>query len=243
MNIQKKLKLQSALLLIISVFSTAVAAAKTDNFHAQYFSLNTQTTQKKIVKPRRRAAKSNKKSKNARKRTRIEVASIPTPMETVEEMLRQADLQSGDVLYDLGSGDGRIPIEAAKRYKIRSVGVEIKPQLVEAANRVAEKEGVARLAKFVHADIFRLNLREATVVTLYLSEDLNLRLLPKLLRELKPGARIVSHDFPMGSWKPDRAVRVPWEKTLYRTVYVWTVPKDKSKVPTTINNPEALKHQ
>lgn len=180
---------------------------------------------KRAVKNRKHPAA---KSRTKRKRTFIEVASIPTPMETVAEMLRLADLKKGDVLYDLGSGDGRIPLEAAKKYGVRAVGVEIKPQLVEEANKRAKDEGVGDLARFVQADLFRVNLREATVVTLYLSDSINERLRPKLLRELKPGSRIISHDFRMGDWQPEQTVRVPW-KNLYRTVYVWTVPEPAKK--------------
>lgn len=167
-----------------------------------------------------------KRKKTPRKRTPIEVASIPTPMETVAEMLRLANLKKGDVLYDLGSGDGRIVFEAASKYGVRAVGVEIKPHLVEEANQRAKDEGLEKLARFVNADLFRLNLRKATVVTLYLSDSLNERLLPKLLRELRPGSRIISHDFLMGDWQPEQTVRVPWEN-LYRTVYLWTVPEKK----------------
>ncbi|HEX8268163.1 MAG TPA: class I SAM-dependent methyltransferase [Pyrinomonadaceae bacterium] len=172
-------------------------------------------------------AKRQTKRKIRRKRTFIEVASIPTPTETVAEMLRLANLKKGDVLYDLGSGDGRVVFEAARKYGIRAVGVEIKPHLVEEANRRAKDEGLEKLARFVHADLFRLNLRQATVVTLYLSDSLNERLLPKLLRELRPGSRIVSHDFRMGDWQPEQSIRVPW-KNLYRTVYLWTVPEKQN---------------
>jgi tRNA A58 N-methylase Trm61 len=155
---------------------------------------------------------------------RPDVIYVPTPPETVDEMLRQARLKPGDVLFDLGSGDGRIPIAAAKQYGVTAVGIEIDPRLVEEAREQARREGVSNLVSFRHADMFRTDFREATVVTLYLSDRLNLLLRPKLLAELRAGARIVSHDFRMGDWPPERAVRVPW-KNLYRTVYVWTVPR------------------
>jgi hypothetical protein len=161
----------------------------------------------------------------ARPRRRPDVAFIPTPPETVEEMLRQARLGPGDVLYDLGSGDGRIPIRAAEAYGVRAVGIEIDPALVAAAQEAARRAGVSHLATFRTGDIYREDLRGATVVTLYLSDTINLSLRPKLLRELPEGARIVSHDFRMGDWRPERTVRVPW-RNLYRTVYVWTVPRD-----------------
>jgi hypothetical protein len=152
-----------------------------------------------------------------------DVIYYPTPPETVAEMLRMAKIKKGDVLYDLGSGDGRIPIAAAKEYGIRAVGIEIDPKLVTEAEENARQAGVSQLVTFRNEDMFRVNLSEATVVTLYLSEKLNVLLRPKLLSELRPGSRILSHDFRMGDWKPEQSVRVPWGK-LYRTVYLWTVP-------------------
>ena len=156
-----------------------------------------------------------------------DVIYYPTPPETVAEMLRLANIKKGDVLYDLGSGDGRIPIAAAKEYGIRAVGIEIDPKLVTEAEEIARQAGVSQLVHFRNEDMFHINLREATVVTLYLSAKLNVLLRPKLLNELRPGSRILSHDFRMGNWKPERTVRVPWGK-LYRTVYLWTVPPKPS---------------
>lgn len=153
-----------------------------------------------------------------------DVIFVPTPPETVDEMLRQAQLKKGDVLYDLGSGDGRIPIAAAKRYGVRAVGIDIDPKLVEEARETARREGVEHLVSFRHGDMFAADVREATVVTLYLSNTLNVMLRSKLLRELRPGSLVISHDFRMGDWRPEKSVRVPW-KNLYRTVYVWTVPR------------------
>jgi hypothetical protein len=156
-----------------------------------------------------------------------DVIYYPTPPETVDEMLRMAKIKKGDVLYDLGSGDGRIPIAAAKQYGIRAVGIEIDPKLVVEAEENARKEGVSDLVRFRNEDMFRIDVREATIVTLYLSEKLNVLMRPKLLSELRRGSRILSHDFRMGDWKPEQTVRVPWGK-LYRTVYLWTVPRPKS---------------
>lgn len=156
-----------------------------------------------------------------------DVIFVPTPPETVDEMLRQARLKKGDVLFDLGSGDGRIPIAAAKQYGVRAVGIDIDPKLVEEATETAKREGVGDLVTFRLGDMFAADLRGATVVALYLSDTLNVMLRPKLLRELPVGARIVSHDFRMGDWAPEKSVRVPW-KNLYRTVYVWTVPRSRS---------------
>ena len=151
---------------------------------------------------------------------------VPTPEETVREMLRLANLKPGDVLYDLGSGDGRIPIAAARDYGVRAVGIEIDAKLVAEAEEAARAAGVADRVTFRQEDLFRADFREASVVTLYLSDRLNVLLRPKLLSELRPGTRIISHDFRMGEWKPEQTVRVPW-KSLYRTVYVWTVPRSR----------------
>ncbi len=144
-------------------------------------------------------------------------------MNAVAEMLRMAQIREGDVLYDLGSGDGRVPIMAAQLYGIRAVGIEINPKIIWVAKERARGLGVTDRVRFINADMFKADIREATIVTLYLSRKLNLLLLPKLLRELRPGTRILSHDFDMGEWKPEQKVRVPWYKG-YRTIYAWTVP-------------------
>jgi Methyltransferase domain len=158
-----------------------------------------------------------------------DVIYYPTPDETVTEMLRMAEIKPGDVLYDLGSGDGRIPIMAAKQYGIRAVGIEIDPKLITVAEERAREANVARLVSFRNADMFHTNISEATVVTLYLSNKLNLLLRPKLLRELRPGSRILSHDFHMGDWEAERSIRVPWQNGLYRTIYFWRVPAHHMK--------------
>src|SRR5829696_5182572 len=116
-----------------------------------------------------------------------DVIFVPTPPETVDEMLRQARLRRGDVLFDLGSGDGRIPLAAAKQYGVRAVGIDIDPKLVAEATETAKREGLDRLVTFRLGVMFAADLRVATVVTLYLSDTLNLMLRPKLLRELRPG--------------------------------------------------------
>ncbi len=152
-----------------------------------------------------------------------DVLFVPTPPETVAEMLCLADIRDGDVLYDLGSGDGRIPIAAAERYGIRAVGIDIDPKMVAAARENARRAGVAERVSFLQEDLYKADISEATIVTLYLSDGLNLLLRPKLLRELRSGTRIISHDFRMGDWKPERSVRVNWSN-LYRTIYVWTIP-------------------
>jgi ubiquinone/menaquinone biosynthesis C-methylase UbiE len=148
-----------------------------------------------------------------------DVIYVPTPQEVVDEMLKLADVKKGDVLYDLGSGDGRIPVTAAKRYGIRAVGIDIDPARISEARENAKKNGVEKLVTFRMEDLFRSNFKEATVVTLYLLPDLNEKLRPKLWRELKPGTRIVSHQFEMGDWKPEKTVELNG-----RTIYFWTIP-------------------
>jgi len=156
-------------------------------------------------------------------RTQVpDVIYVPTPYEVVDEMLKLANVKKGDVLYDLGSGDGRIPVTAAKKFGIRAVGVDIDPQRIEEARENAKKNGVAKLVEFRNEDLFRTRFSEATVVTLYLLPDLNVKLRPRLLAELKPGTRIVSHQFDMGTWKPDRKVELNG-----RTIYLWTIPPRK----------------
>jgi len=168
-------------------------------------------------------ASSQHPSRKKRRLRKPDVIYYPTPPETVDEMLRMAKIKKGDVLYDLGSGDGRIPIAAAKQFGIRAVGIEIDPKLVTQAEENARQAGVADLVRFRNEDMFRVDVSNATIVTLYLSEKLNVLLRPKLLAELRPGSRILSHDFRMGDWQPEQTVRVPWGK-LYRTIYFWTVP-------------------
>jgi 2-polyprenyl-3-methyl-5-hydroxy-6-metoxy-1,4-benzoquinol methylase len=155
-----------------------------------------------------------------------DVIFVPTPQDVVDEMLRLADVKKGDVLYDLGSGDGRIPVTAAKRFGVRAVGIDIDPERIREANENARRNGVTDLVKFRQEDLFKADFREATVVTLYLLPDLNVKLRPKLWAELKPGTRIVSHQFEMGTWKPEKVVEVNG-----RTVYFWTVPAREKKSP------------
>ena len=149
-----------------------------------------------------------------------DVIFVPTPHEVVDAMLKVAKVGQGDVLYDLGSGDGRIPITAAQKYGIaRGIGIDINPERIREANENLRKAGVGQRVRFINADLFESNLGDATVVTLYLLPELNLKLLPKLLKELKPGTRIVSHAFDMGTWKPEQALKVGG-----RDVYFWTIP-------------------
>jgi precorrin-6B methylase 2 len=153
-----------------------------------------------------------------------DVPYVPTPQTVVDQMLKQANVSSNDIVYDLGSGDGRIPITAAQKYGVRrAVGVEINSELVQQARQNAQKAGVADRVEFLQQDLFQTELKDATVVTLYLLPSVNRKLRTKLLQELKPGTRIVSHDFDMGDWKPNNVTQVkgPFRR---HTLYYWVVP-------------------
>jgi len=152
-----------------------------------------------------------------------DVPYVNTPQRVVERMLEMADVSEGDVVYDLGSGDGRFVITAAQQFGARGVGVEIDPDLVREARSKARLAGVSDRVEFRQGDLFDVDLDEATVVMLYLEPDLNMKLRPKLLLQLDPGARVVSHDFGMGRWSPDRT-----EKMDGSTLHLWTIP---SKLP------------
>jgi SAM-dependent methyltransferase len=147
-----------------------------------------------------------------------DVIYVPTPERVVSTMLELADVRRGDVVYDLGCGDGRIVVAAAKAGAAKAVGIDIDPERVAEARENVRAAGVADRASILEGDLFQLDLRDADVVTLYLLPELNLRLRPKLLG-LKPGTRIVSHAFDMGDWTPDRVAHVDG-----KTVYMWTVP-------------------
>ena len=148
-----------------------------------------------------------------------DVIFVPTPQEVVDAMLKLAKVTKNDVLYDLGSGDGRVPITAAKTYGARGVGIDIDPKRIQEATENLKAAGVGDRVKFLNQDLFATDISEATVVTLYLLPSLNLKLLPKLNRELKPGTRIVSHAFDMGTAKPTETLNVNG-----RTIYFWTIP-------------------
>jgi 2-polyprenyl-3-methyl-5-hydroxy-6-metoxy-1,4-benzoquinol methylase len=148
----------------------------------------------------------------------VDVIYVPTPYDVVDEMLRLAGVKKGDVLFDLGSGDGRIPIAAAKKFGIRATGIDIDPALVRQAEDNARNAGVGGLVQFRQEDLFKADFRDATVVTLYLQPHLNLKLRPRLWAELKPGTRVVSHQFDMGDWPPEKKV----ERNGH-SIYVWTI--------------------
>jgi tRNA G37 N-methylase Trm5 len=147
-----------------------------------------------------------------------DVVYVPTPQPVVDAMLKMAKVTGSDVVYDLGSGDGRIPITAAKEYGARGVGIDINPERIAEAVENAKVAGVTDKVKFLNADLFQTDFSEATVVTLYLLPALNERLIPKL-KALKPGTRIVSHAFDMGStWPPEDRQEVAG-----KTIYFWTI--------------------
>ncbi|MFB3818496.1 MAG: cyclopropane-fatty-acyl-phospholipid synthase family protein [Candidatus Methylomirabilales bacterium] len=142
----------------------------------------------------------------------------------VEEMLALAAVRKDDVVYDLGSGDGRIVIAAARNWGARGVGFELDADLVRRSRENARRAGVAHLVEFRQQDILTVDLSAATVVTIYLSRDANLKLRPRLLSQLRPGARVVSHEFDMGDWAPTNLRQLPDESGLPRTIYLWTIP-------------------
>ncbi len=147
-----------------------------------------------------------------------DVIWVPTPPELVEKMLQMARITPKDFVIDLGSGDGRIAIAAAKKFGARSLGVEYNPDMVALSNREAQRQGVADKVKFVKADIFETDFSQATIITMYLLPDLNLKLQPKILDQ-KPGTRVVSHQFNMGEWQPDETANID-----NRLAHLWIVP-------------------
>lgn len=153
-----------------------------------------------------------------------DVIFVPTPPEVVEAMLDMAQVKDGDVLYDLGSGDGRIPIAAVKRAKVKATGIDIDPARIKEANANAKAQGVEGKVTFKQADLFTSDFSDASVITLYLLDTLNEKLRPKLLAELKPGTRIVSHAFRMGEWEPEAERDVNG-----RMIYFWRVPAKGEK--------------
>lgn len=148
-----------------------------------------------------------------------DVVYVPTPQPVVDAMIKLAGVKKGDVLYDLGSGDGRIPITAAKLHGVRGTGIDINPERIAEANANAKAAGVTNLVTFRNEDLFQADIKNATVVTLYLLDTLNEKLRPKLLRDLRPGTRIVSHAFRMGDWEPQHEQMIDG-----RNIYLWTVP-------------------
>jgi SAM-dependent methyltransferase len=146
-----------------------------------------------------------------------DILFVPTPQGTVEAMLQMAMVNKNDLVYDLGCGDGRFVITAAKKFGARGVGVDIDPNRIQESTENAQKEGVMDRVKFIEADLYQTDIRDATVITLYLLTELNVKLRPKLLSELRPGSRVVSYSFDMGDWEPDRIGG-------NRDFYYWVIP-------------------
>jgi SAM-dependent methyltransferase len=159
----------------------------------------------------------------------LDTPYVPTPEIVVKRMLKLADVRAGETVIDLGSGDGRLVIAAALKYGARGFGVDLDPRLVERSNEAARRAGVADRVKFLRQDLFQTDFRAADVLTLYLLPDVNMALRPKILSDLRPGTRVVSHDFGMQEWRPDAQETVPApDKTVgFRkesAVYLWVVP-------------------
>lgn len=161
-----------------------------------------------------------------------DIGYIPTPDELVDAILALAEVSADDILYDLGSGDGRILIAAAQQKGTRGVGIDIDPDRIKEATLNAQQAGVAHCVKFLEQDLFSCDFAEATVVFVYLLPHLNLRLRKELFRQLKPGTRVVSHDFDMGDWKPERVHKIQTleESTLYYWVIPATIPEHLEKL-------------
>ena len=163
-----------------------------------------------------------------------DVPYVPTTEEAVRAMLKLADVKKADIIYDLGCGDGRIVIAAAKTYGARGVGIDIDPDRIQEARENAKKAGVENLVRFEENDLFQANFREATVVTLFLLPSINLKRRPKLLQNLKPGTRVVSNTFDMGTWRPEKEQSLPGADddeigSLSHKFFLWKIPPRDGK--------------
>jgi SAM-dependent methyltransferase len=171
-------------------------------------------------------------AQSAAPRREPDVPYVPTTETAVQAMLKLGDVKKTDVVYDLGCGDGRIVIAAAKSYGARGVGIDINPVRIGEAKENAKKAGVENLVRFEENDLFDAKIGEATVVTLFLLPNINLKLRPKLLADLKPGTRVVSNTFDMGDWKPEKEFIVPdtdVDTYLSHRLYLWIVPAQAGK--------------
>jgi SAM-dependent methyltransferase len=158
-----------------------------------------------------------------------DVPFVPTTEQAVDAMLKLANVSKADTVYDLGCGDGRIVIAAAKTYGAHGVGIDINPERIKEARENAKKAGVEDLVQFKEQDLFEAEIRPATVVTLFLLSSVNLKLRPKLLSDLKPGTRVVSNTFDMGDWKPEKEITLDdpggTHSFLSHRLFLWTIPK------------------
>lgn len=157
----------------------------------------------------------------------VDAPYVPSPQAVVERMLKVAKVTPNDVVYDLGAGDGRVPITAAKLYGVKAVGVEIRKELVEEAIKKVKELKLEDKVKIIHEDMFNVDVSEATVVTLYLLTSVNRRLAPKLEKELKPGARVVSHDFEVPDWVPDYMENFKESNGLSHKIFLYIMPPKK----------------
>ncbi|MBM0741161.1 class I SAM-dependent methyltransferase [Phormidium sp. CLA17] len=153
-----------------------------------------------------------------------DIGFIPTPPAVIEGMLELLQVTSQDVVYDLGCGDGRILITAAQRFGAHGVGIDVDPNRIQAATANAIAAGVSDRVTFHHQNLYESDFSPATIVILYLLTHLNLKLKPQLFQQLKPGTRIVSHDFDMGNWTPDQVIQIPIEADEIATLYYWVMP-------------------
>jgi SAM-dependent methyltransferase len=154
---------------------------------------------------------------------------VPSPPEVVAAMIKLADVRSGDVVYDLGCGDGRIVIAAVQIKGVRGVCVDIDPERIQQSMANAAAAGVAHRIRFVQEDLFKVPIEGATVVMLFLLPEVNLRLRPRLLKELRPGTRIISHQFDMGDWPPQTRQKVEMPEPFRHTIFRWVVPMQTDK--------------
>jgi len=164
-----------------------------------------------------------------------EIPFVPTPIEVIDRMLELAEVKKGDVVYDLGSGDGRIVIRAAKKYGARAVGIEMDRSLLDKARKAAKVEGVSHLVEFRNEDALKADISRATVVTLYMLPWFNEAMKPNFKKMLKPGTRIVAHDFGIEGWEPDKTEKLPGFELKaeghkhQHTIHLWTIGKKQSK--------------
>ncbi|HEX9265836.1 MAG TPA: methyltransferase domain-containing protein [Candidatus Binatia bacterium] len=155
------------------------------------------------------------------------VPYVPTPQEVVDRMLELAEVKKGDVVYDLGSGDGRIVVTAAKKYGVKAIGFEIDPQRIKESHENIKKAGVENLVEIRQQDIRTVDLSGASVLTMYLLPEVNLMIRPNIWKQMKPGSRVVSHDFDMGDWKPLKTESIKDGTSWEHTLYLWHVEAGK----------------